>query len=284
LARRGSEHSTLDGLRRGLRELDYTEGADFVIVDRYANSEVNRLAGLVPELVRLNVDLILAPGNQVTRAAMQGTPTIPILSTAPDLLASGFVASLAYPGGNVTGISLTAGAALAQKWLELVKDIVPNVTEVAVLSNSGSAYVERLREAASALGTRMRDFVAGDAGEIDRALLGVAAVRPGALIVESDPMLVSNRAKIIAFAAQNRLPTVYGNRTTCPTVGSSPMRRASMKYGVGSPAMLTECSMVRDQATFPSSNRRDSSSSSTSKPPRRSTSPFRRRSSPAPTR
>jgi len=216
---KGSEHSTLDGLRRGLRELDCTEGVDFVIVDRYADSEGNRLAGLVAELVRLNVDLILSPGNQVTRAAMQGTSTIPILATAPDLVASGFVASLAHPGGNVTGISLTAGAALAQKWLELVKEIRPNVTEVAVLSNSGSTYVERLREAASALGMRMRDFVAGDADEIDRALLAIASAKPGALIVESDPMLVSNRGKIVAFAARNRLPTVYGNPDYMPDGG-----------------------------------------------------------------
>lgn len=116
---RGSEHSTLAGLRQGLRELGYAERKDFIIEDRYANSQPERLAGTVAELVRSNVDLILSPGNLVVQAAMEGTSTIPIIATTPDLLASGFVASLAHPGGNVTGISLTAGAELSQKWLEI---------------------------------------------------------------------------------------------------------------------------------------------------------------------
>jgi putative ABC transport system substrate-binding protein len=211
---KGSEHSTLDGIRQGLRELGYTEGRDFTLEDRYADSEPERLAAIVAELLRLKVDLFLSPGNPVTRAIMQGTSTVPIIATTPDLLASGFVTSLARPGRNVTGISLTAGATLSEKWLEILKEAFPTVTKVAVLSNltaSSSAYLDRIRMAASKLGVQPQSFTARDPVELDRALAAIAAMTPDGLVVESDAMLVSNREKIIAFAAQHRLPTVYGN-------------------------------------------------------------------------
>jgi putative tryptophan/tyrosine transport system substrate-binding protein len=86
---KGSERSTLDGIRQGLHELGYAEGRDFILEDRYADSEPERLPAIVAELLRLKVDLFLSPGNPVTRAAMQGTSTIPIIATTPDLLASG---------------------------------------------------------------------------------------------------------------------------------------------------------------------------------------------------
>src|ERR1700687_283439 len=116
---KGSEHSTRDGMRQGLRDLGYVEGRDFILEERYADSQQDRLAKIVAELVGLKVNLILSPGYQVTRAAMEGTSTIPIVATTPDLLQSRFVASLARPGGNVTGMSLTAGTALSEKWLEI---------------------------------------------------------------------------------------------------------------------------------------------------------------------
>jgi hypothetical protein len=115
---KNSERSTLVGMRKGLQQLGYAEGRDFVIEERYAELEPDRLPDILAELVRSKVDLILSPGNAVTRAAMQATSSIPIIATTPDLLASGFVSSLARPGGNVTGISLTAGAELSEKWLD----------------------------------------------------------------------------------------------------------------------------------------------------------------------
>jgi putative tryptophan/tyrosine transport system substrate-binding protein len=211
---KGSERSTLDGVRQGLRELGYAEGRDFTIEDRYADSQPERLPAIVAELLRLKVDLFLSPGNPVTRAIMQGTSTVPIIATTPDLLASGFVTSLARPGGNVTGISLTAGATLSEKWLEILKELLPNVTKVAVLSNltaSSSAYLDHIRTAAVTLGVQPRYFTARDPAELDRALAEIGAMTPDGLVVESDAMLVSHRAEIIAFAAQHRLPTVYGN-------------------------------------------------------------------------
>jgi putative tryptophan/tyrosine transport system substrate-binding protein len=122
---KGSEHSTLGGLRKGLSDLGYTEGRDFIIDDRYADSRPERLPGIVAELISTKVDLILSPGNPVTQAAKTATSTIPIISTTPDLLASGFVASLARPGGNITGMSLTAGAALAENGLSCCMKAFP---------------------------------------------------------------------------------------------------------------------------------------------------------------
>jgi putative ABC transport system substrate-binding protein len=219
---KGSEHSTLDGIRQGLRELGYAEGQDFVLEDRYADSQPERLPGIVAELLRLKVDLFLSPGNLVTRAVMQGTSTIPIIATTPDLLASGFVASLARPEGNVTGISLTAGATLSEKWLEILKETFPNVTKVAVLSNStaaSSAYLDRIRAVASVLGVQPQYFAAQDPEKLDGALVAINAMIPDGLVVESDATLVSNRRKIIAFAAQHLLPTVYGNLDYIPDGG-----------------------------------------------------------------
>jgi putative ABC transport system substrate-binding protein len=111
-----SEHSTRDGLRQGMRDLGYLEGRDYVLEERYAESQPDRLPAIIAELLQLKVALFLSPGVQVTRALMAGTSTIPIIATAPDLLSSGFVASLARPGGNVTGMSLTASPTLFEKW------------------------------------------------------------------------------------------------------------------------------------------------------------------------
>jgi putative ABC transport system substrate-binding protein len=216
---RGSEHSTLDGLRQGLTELGYVEGRHFVIEDRYADSQAERIPLIVTELLRSGVDLLLAPGNVVVRAAMQETAAIPIIATAPDLLASSFVASLPHPGGNVTGISLTAGAAIAEKWLELAKEMVPDLRAIAMLGNSGIAYADSARKAAAALKTELLYFGARNDEELNRALAAIESAQVGALILESDPWLVSKRAQIIGFAARRRLPAIYGNQDYMPDGG-----------------------------------------------------------------
>jgi putative tryptophan/tyrosine transport system substrate-binding protein len=214
-----SEHSTRDGLRQGLRELGYLEGRDYVLEERYAESQPDRLRGIIAELLQLKVALFLSPGVQVTNALIGGTSTIPIIATTPDLLASGFVSNLARPGGNVTGISLTAGPTLSEKWLDILKETFPSVVTVAILTASGVVYLDRIQAAAAMLGLRVRYFTAQDPQEIDRALSDIAAMRPDGLIVESDANLVSNRAKIIGFVARNRLPTVYGNLDYIPDGG-----------------------------------------------------------------
>jgi putative ABC transport system substrate-binding protein len=151
-----SEHSTRDGLRQGLRDLGYVEGGDYVLEERYADSQPDRLPQIVSELIRLNVALFLSPDVQVTRALVVGTSTIPIIATTPDLLSSGFVTSLARPGGNVTGMSLTAGPTLSEKWLEILKETFPTVRKVAILTASGVVYLDRIQAAAAMLGLDVR--------------------------------------------------------------------------------------------------------------------------------
>ena len=214
-----SEYSTRDGLRQGLRDLGYVDGRDYVLEERYADSVPERLPGIIAELQQLQVALFLSPGVQVTRALIAHTSTIPIIATAPDLLASGFVSSLTRPGGNVTGMSLTAGPTLGEKWLEILKETFPGIATVAILTASGDIYLDRIQAVAATLGLRVRYFTAQDPEEIDRALSDISAMRPDGLIVESDANLVSNRTKIIEFAARHRLPTVYGNLDYIPDGG-----------------------------------------------------------------
>jgi ABC-type uncharacterized transport system substrate-binding protein len=214
-----SEHSTRDGLRQGLRDLGYVEGRDYVLEERYAESQPDRLPGIIAELLQLKVALFLSPGVQVTRALVAATSTVPIIATTPDLLTSGFVTSLARPGGNITGLSLTAGPTLSEKWLEILKETFPSVATVAMLTASNVIYRDRVQAAAEILGLKVRYFPAQDPQEIDRALSEIAAMRPDGLIVESDANLVSNRAKILDFVARHRLPTVYGNLDYIPDGG-----------------------------------------------------------------
>ena len=214
-----SEHSTRDGLRQGLLDLGYMEGRDYVLEERYAESQPDRLPDIIAELLQLKVALFLSPGVQVTRALMAATSTVPIIATTPDLLTSGFVTSLARPGGNVTGMSLTAGPTLSEKWLEILKEIFPSVSTVAMLTASGVIYRDRVQAAADILGLKVRYFPAQNPQEIDRALSDIAAMGPHGLIVESDANLVSNRAKILDFVARHRLPTVYGNLDYIPDGG-----------------------------------------------------------------
>ena len=220
---KGSERSTLDGFRQGMQELGYSEGRDFVIQDLYADSQPARLPELVNELVRSRVDIILAPSNPVIKAAMEGTSDIPILATAPDLLASGAVTSLSRPTGNVTGISLTAGSAFAEKWVELAKETIPDLTKIGILWNAESAssiaYVDRIRTSASSLGIKTEGVGVHSSDEIDQALLTIKSLSPNVMIVDTDAMLLSSRTKILEFTAQHRLPAIYGNPDYMPDGG-----------------------------------------------------------------
>jgi len=164
--------------------------------------------------------MILSPGVPVTQAVTKGTASIPVLATVPDLVASGFVESLARPGGNVTGISLQAGVALSEKWLELLKETFPHVRKVAVLAISPSSpYIDRIAEVGPVLAVEPVVYSAKDSDELERALLAIATNLPDGLVVAPDATLISNRARIIAFASEHRLPTVYGNLDFVPDGG-----------------------------------------------------------------
>ena len=170
-----------DGLRQGLADKGYDEGRNMLLERRYADDHPDRLPALITELLALNVDVLITPGSQTTRVAQHLTSAVPIVSVMGDPVGAGLVASLARPGGNVTGLSLLSGE-YSEKWLELLKEALPHLRRVAVLSNpdnpSIAAELERMRKVAPGLGLELTAFSAKPA-EIDAGLAAVASAAPG---------------------------------------------------------------------------------------------------------
>jgi putative ABC transport system substrate-binding protein len=210
-------HRSLDEFRQRLRELGYVEGQSLAIEYRWAEGKIERLPDLAAELVRLKVDVIVASGGlPVAQAAQGATEAIPIIVTGPaDPVATGLVASLARPGGNITGLAIISHE-LVGKELELLREVVPKVSRVAVLwnpTNPGNTLQLRGAEAAAqVLGVRLQPLQARGPGEIDRAFAAMTKERAGALLVLLDSMLLAQRDRIADLAARNRLPAVYGLR------------------------------------------------------------------------
>jgi putative ABC transport system substrate-binding protein len=204
----------LQAFRQGLRELGYIEGQSIAIEFRWAELQYDRLPSLAAELVRLKVNVIVAAGPPAIQAAKQATETIPIVMAAvADAVAAGFVASLARPGGNITGLSLMHSE-LVGKQLELLKEVLPKVSRVALLGNPANPnYAPLLRhaqDAARALGVRLQPLEARNSSEIDSALAAITRERTGALIVLADTVLLDHRTRIADYAIRRRLPTVFG--------------------------------------------------------------------------
>ena len=204
----------LEVFRQGLRAQGYVEGQNIAIEFRWAEGQYDRLPGLAAELVRLKVNVILAGGPPAIQAAKQATDTIPIvMATVADAVAAGFVASLARPGGNVTGVSLMHSE-LVGKQLELLKEVLPKVSRVALLGNPANPnYASLLRhaqDAARALGVRLQPLEARNPSEIDSAFTAITTERAGAVIVLPDTVLLDHRARIADHAVRRRLPTVFG--------------------------------------------------------------------------
>jgi putative ABC transport system substrate-binding protein len=200
--------------RQGLHELGYVEGQNIAIEFRWAEGQYDRLPGLAAELVRLKVNVIVAAGLPAVQAAKQATGTIPIIMmNVGDPVASGIVASLARPGGNITGLSLITPA-LVGKQLEMLKEVVPKVSRVAILANpdnpSHALLVQHAQDAGRALGVLLQPLRARDRGEIDSAFAAITTERAGAVIVLLDTVLLDHRARIADHAIRRRLPTVFG--------------------------------------------------------------------------
>jgi ABC-type uncharacterized transport system substrate-binding protein len=203
----------VEALLVGLRDLGYVEGKNIVIEYRYADGKYDRLPDLAAELVRLKVDVIVTGGTQSTQAAMQATTTIPIVMVGTgDPLRSGLVASLARPGGNVTGVT-QLGAEVAGKRLQILKDTVPNVSRVAFLWNRANAshrpYFNDLQAAARGLRVTLQSVEVQEPYEFERAFAGMMLKRPDALIVTADGTHQLRQAWIVDFVAKRRLPTMY---------------------------------------------------------------------------
>src|SRR5713226_8046630 len=202
---------------QGLRDLGYIEGRNVVIEYRSAEGKSERLPALAAELVALKVDAIVTGGGTPTAlAAKQATRTLPIVfASAPDPVTDGLVTSLARPGGNVTGSSYLAPE-LVGKCLEQLTQAVPGVSRVAVLWQPGAAGERTEKEmlkgaevAARALGVRLQFVEARGPADFDRAFSDMTRVRAGALTVWTTAMFVSERRRLVALAAKNRLPGVY---------------------------------------------------------------------------
>jgi putative ABC transport system substrate-binding protein len=205
----------LDGLRDGLRGLGYIDGQNIDLLYRYAEGQAERYVALAAELVSLPVDVIVTWGTPPSLAAKAATGVIPIIMTSGDPIAVGLVPGLAYPGGNVTGLSSLA-AELEGKRLELMSELLPGFSQVAVLSNPTNPYctvaVESARQASMALHVRLDVVNVAGERELDGALLTLHRMQPNALLVVADPFLASQQARIAAFLVESRLPSIYTYR------------------------------------------------------------------------
>jgi putative ABC transport system substrate-binding protein len=215
----------LDTFRQGLRELGWIEGQNIIIDYRFAEGRLDRLPDLAAELVQLKVDVIVSLGTQGVTAAKNATKTIPIVMIGVrDPVGTGLIASLARPGGNITGVSGGAGLGIVTtKQLELIKETVPKIRRVAILSNPANAYhqlaIKELNVAARSLGVQLQLLEARDPNEFDSAFAAMAKERVGALLVLSDVIFNDHRSRLADLAALNGLPTAYGIRESVEAGG-----------------------------------------------------------------
>jgi putative ABC transport system substrate-binding protein len=202
----------LEGLRQGLRELGYAEGGNLHIEYRFAEGAAGRFSALATELVSLPVDVIVTWGTPATLAARKATSSIPIIMSAGDPVGAGLVASLARPGGNVTGLSSQTAEGEGKR-LELLKELLPNLSRVAVLSNPTNPYciiaVQYARRAAAALGLALDVADASAVSDLDAAFRAISGARSGAALVIADPFLAGERTLVAKLMLENRLPSIY---------------------------------------------------------------------------
>jgi len=197
--------------RQGLRDLGYVEGRTVSLEVRSANGRTDRLPGLARELVRMNVDVLVTITPPGVRAAREATSTIPIVAGAvDDAVEQGFVASLAHPGGNVTGVSWL-NTELSAKRLEFLKEVLPTVTRVAVLREAvgGASSIQATATAARALRVQLQIFELRDPNELPTVFAAMAKERIEALTVLPGPMITSQMPRIVELASRARLPAVF---------------------------------------------------------------------------
>jgi putative ABC transport system substrate-binding protein len=200
-----------EAFRAGLRELRYREGRDFVIEYRWADGDYDQLPVLLDNLIRLKVDVIVTHGTPGVLAAKRATTTIPIVcAVVGDALASGVVSSLARPGGNVTGLTFF-NPELAAKRLELLKEVLPDLTDVGILLNSANPIndpiLPQMSSIARPLKLELHQFDARSPADFEAAFTAMVARRVGALVVIEDAMLISNASTVAALALKQRLPS-----------------------------------------------------------------------------
>jgi putative ABC transport system substrate-binding protein len=229
---------------RAMRELGWIEGQNVLTEYRWAEFRLDRLPALATELVQLKVDLILAPGGGETMAAKTATKTIPIvMATSLDAVEQELVASLARPGGNVTGLT-SMTSELSRKRLELLTEAVPKISRIAVLQCKGFGRtpqgLEGSRAAASALGVQLQLLEAREADDYDIAFAAAIRERAGAMVVLGCYFNVWNIRRIMALAAKHRLPAVYNSSESVKIGGL-------MSYGPSLPDMFQRAATYVDK-------------------------------------
>jgi putative ABC transport system substrate-binding protein len=209
----------VEAFQQGLRDLGYVEGQNLTMAYRYAEDKVERLPELAAELARLQVEVMVAWGAPAIRAAQHATRTIPIvMAGTTDPVAAGFVASLARPGGNITGLSDLA-VELPGKRLELLKETVPQSTRIAILADPAAPYhatkMHSLTVAARALEVHLHLVELRRADELDSAFAAMTPAGANALLVmEGGPLLLGLSRRMVDLATQHRLPAIYERRET----------------------------------------------------------------------
>jgi ABC-type uncharacterized transport system substrate-binding protein len=234
----------IEAFRQGLRELGYVEGKNIVVEWRYGEEKPDRVSDLAAELVRLKVDVIVSGGNSATEAAKKATNSIPIVMTqASDPVASEFVASLARPGGIITGLSRLAPE-LGGKRLELLKEMVPKLSRVAVLGTSTSpGNAQELREvelAAGALGVKLQYLDVLSPKDIETAFRAAAKGRADVVLLMSGAVGSSQRKEIAALAVKSRIPAMYESARSVEAGGL-------VSYGVSFPDLDRRAAMYVDK-------------------------------------
>jgi putative tryptophan/tyrosine transport system substrate-binding protein len=234
----------LKGFGQGLLEFGYVEGKNLSIEYRWGDGNFDRLPGMAAELVRLNVDVIISGNTAALLALQKATQTIPIVMLGPgDPVATGLVGSLAGPGGNITGVSLM-GRELSGKRLELLKEVVPKLARVTVLSNPNNpAVVLALQEtqaAAQTLDLTLQGVDIREPDDLDGALSVTVRERPDALVLLLDSMINSQRVRIAAFAVKHRLPSISPFREFAEAGGL-------MAYGASVPDLFRRSAYYVDK-------------------------------------
>jgi len=233
----------IEAFRNGLRELGYNEGQNIAIEWRFAEGKSDRLAGLAADLVRSKVDVIVTSTTPVTQAALQATRTIPIVMAASaDPVGTGLVASLARPGGNITGLSML-GPDSDGKALEILQETLPKVTRIAFLwdpANAGMASRLRTLEiVAQTLRLQIQSLEVRTSSELESTLESAVSNRAGALFVPAGLASVY-RKRIVEFAAKKRLPAMYNDSESADDGGL-------MSYGVYLPALFHRAAVYVDK-------------------------------------
>ena len=211
----GSVSYALGEFREGLRALGWVEGRSFVIDARYAEGRSDRLPALAAELVRSKVAVIAAGGGTAATAARKVTETIPIVMIAAgDPVRLGLIASLSRLGGNVTGVAFDVGLETIAKSLELLKEALPAVRRVAILSNPANPgqmlAIKDLKAAAGTLRLQVQLLEAREPGQIDNSFASATTERADAILIVNDPMFLSQRARLAELAGKSRLPSMFG--------------------------------------------------------------------------